>query len=1180
MSNKISSPFFENNLPVIVYRRKNDEHYTIEYMSEECFSLTGYCFSDLSGFGTLSFDGLINPDDRSAMYHTISQIIMRNRSYQLEYRIKTASGQEKWLLDQGIGIYGSQNELCHIEGIIIDITEKKEAEAIIRKSRERYRSIVDDVAVFICRFLSDGTLTFVNDAYCDFFKLRRDDLVGSNILDLVLDNEKERIWSAIRSINKDNPVIHDELKIIAASGEKRYLKWIVRILSGGSTQNTEYQSVGVDITEKKESEFKLEYRLKIEKLISKISRAFVVSDESCIDDEVLNALKQFSEFAWVDRSFIFLIDDDKKTVSNAYEWCSETIQSKKNDLQNIPIENFFWLMKKLETFEIVQTPRVSDLTPEEKSNIHFLTMNGVQSICVVPMVSGHNLIGFMGFNSIHKEKICFEEDKNLLKMIGNITASAIDSAKAKRLIMENEIKYRNLFETALVALYRSRIDDGKMLAANHATAHIFGFDSLDEFMNGFSATQCYLHPENRLELLQLLSEQKRVDGFEFIALKKDGIPIYLSLSAALYPDEGFIEGAIIDISQRKVAEEKLRESEKKLKEAQRIAHLGNWIYDVKSNKVEWSNEVYQIFGYNSQQIDPSFDLFLQAVHPDDRELVSKTVHDCLVNNSSFLIEHRIVTPSGDIRFVQKRGEIIFNEKSEPMRVIGIVQDITEQKERERALKLKDSALASSINAIAFCDLGGKLTYVNKSFLKLWLYDDFKDVYGKHIQKFIRKENADEQLFEVLKTRHGYLDELTAILNDGSTRDVQISSTCVTDEFNKVVCIMMSYIDITKLKKTQKELRKYSQQLEMMVEERTTELNRALIDTEMARDQIDGILKSIREGLIVTDLHNRIILMNRASEDLLDVRFSEVIDRPIDCAIADPKVCDGLKGILMEKKDGLFDFEIAISGEPMLHYMQAIISVIRDKNGQKAGAVTIFRDITHEQRIDKMKTDFISTAAHELRTPLTSIQGFSEILLTRDSIPREDQKKYLGYINNQSMKLGNIISDLLDISRIESDHGFEFNPEITDINDIIIQVASYYQDISNKHTFKIDIHEDVVQALIDPEKIEQVFKNILSNAVKYSPDGGLIRIIGKVSDTFYRVSIQDQGIGMTPSQVGRIFEKFFRAETMRSQVEGTGLGMSIVRYIVEKHGGKVFVESSLGKGTSVTFTIPLSMSPHM
>lgn len=406
--------------------------------------------------------------------------------------------------------------------------------------------------------------------------------------------------------------------------------------------------------------------------------------------------------------------------------------------------------------------------------------------------------------------------------------------------------------------------------------------------------------------------------------------------------------------------------------------------------------------------------------------------------------------------------------------------------------------------------------------------------------------------------------------NGAAIPVELSAfTIVSPETGEVLALAMVCRDIS-------ELKKYQDNLGRMVEERTEELRHALHDAELSRDRIDGILRSVADGLIVTDRHNKIILMNRSAEDLLDVRSSELISKPIECAIHDKTFQEKIEETISKKGNGhQFDFTLSGTDSEYPRYIRGHTSAIFDREGDRTGTVTIIYDVTHEVEIDRMKTEFISTAAHELRTPLTSIRGFSEILLTKKIAP-EENRTFLTYINEQSIKLGNIINELLDISRIESGRGVTLNKAPFHMGEEINKVVHYFEGITRIHTFDIELSAEPVELYADSDKMEQVLKNILGNAVKYSPKGGHIKIKDKVVNGYYQVTVKDEGIGMTTEQVNRIFDKFYRADISDSAIEGTGLGMTIVRYIIDAHGGEVQIKSRYGKGTAVSFTLPLSV----
>jgi PAS domain S-box-containing protein len=377
------------------------------------------------------------------------------------------------------------------------------------------------------------------------------------------------------------------------------------------------------------------------------------------------------------------------------------------------------------------------------------------------------------------------------------------------------------------------------------------------------------------------------------------------------------------------------------------------------------------------------------------------------------------------------------------------------------------------------------------------------------------------------------------------------------------------------KRTEDELKSYSQNLERMVEERTKDLDSALKDAESERAHLGSILKSVADGLIVTDMSNNLILMNPVAEAQLRADFSAVSNRSISFAINDSTLRDRLDVALNRREVGYqFDFTLPTSTKENPIILQARTAPVRDPKGRRIGTVTIFHDVTKERELDRMKTGFLSTAAHELRSPLTSIRGFSEILLTRENIPAKEQRRFMEHISKQAVNLTNIINDLLDISRIESGKGFSLSKTAFDLCDLIRQKTALYESSATTHRFSLILSDGPVEVVADRDKMDQALENIFSNAVKYSPEGGDIRVSANNQQKSVLVVVEDHGIGMTPEQVRRMFDKFWRADSSNTAIEGTGLGMSIVKYIVEAHGGNVWVESKPGEGTKVCFNIPL------
>ncbi len=225
----------------------------------------------------------------------------------------------------------------------------------------------------------------------------------------------------------------------------------------------------------------------------------------------------------------------------------------------------------------------------------------------------------------------------------------------------------------------------------------------------------------------------------------------------------------------------------------------------------------------------------------------------------------------------------------------------------------------------------------------------------------------------------------------------------------------------------------------------------------------------------------------------------------------------------------------------------------------------------------MKSEFLSTAAHELRTPLTSILGFSEILVER-KLDEEKRTGFLETINKEAGDLADIVNDLLDVSSIEAGTGFEIKKAPIDFKEALLKSINLIRGQTDEHTFKVNIPHDLPKIEVDKNRMYQVMENLLNNAVKFSPEGGEVTVSIEGGRDELKISVTDEGIGIPEEDLPHVFERFYRAgNATTAAIRGTGLGLGIVKYIVESHGGRILVQSKLGKGSTFSFTLPLGSS---
>lgn len=341
-----------------------------------------------------------------------------------------------------------------------------------------------------------------------------------------------------------------------------------------------------------------------------------------------------------------------------------------------------------------------------------------------------------------------------------------------------------------------------------------------------------------------------------------------------------------------------------------------------------------------------------------------------------------------------------------------------------------------------------------------------------------------------------------------------------------------------------------------------------------RSHVDSILKSVNDILIVTDSQDRIYLLSQEAQKLFGVRLAQVRKHPLSDLIHDQEICGKIIMALGQRRSGVqVEFDWPGTGKTPRRTMQGRTSVIQSRTGAPLGMILAVHEVTAERQAERVKSELLSTAAHELNTPLTSIIGFSELMLQNPGQTIAEHKESLTYINRKAWALSRLVSDLLDVSRIEAGKAIPVSREVQDVLAVIRQVLQDLENLSSRHHFVLTLPEGPILVPLDRARLEQVLENILSNSIKYSPGGGDINIAGTTAPEGFHLSVSDQGIGMTSEEVARVFDKFYRADSSNTAINGTGLGMTIVREIIDGHGGRVWVESNPGRGTSVHLVLP-------
>jgi two-component system phosphate regulon sensor histidine kinase PhoR len=341
----------------------------------------------------------------------------------------------------------------------------------------------------------------------------------------------------------------------------------------------------------------------------------------------------------------------------------------------------------------------------------------------------------------------------------------------------------------------------------------------------------------------------------------------------------------------------------------------------------------------------------------------------------------------------------------------------------------------------------------------------------------------------------------------------------------------------------------------------------------------NILDSITNAIVTLDLDGRITRLNRNAMAMLELT-PEAVGKPYADAFL-PEVTRAVKELLGEIERMGFAMERPVTARlaSSLELNIAVsLSILRDETFSPRGTIVVLRDMTASRELDRlrkldtMKSEFVANVSHELKTPLTSIKAYTEALL--DMSGEGQVKQFLKVIDEESDRLLFLINDLLNVSRIQSGK-MKLNVERVPPGSIVEEIVGISKVQSDKHELVVEIAPELPLMWLDKEKLKEVMVNLISNGIKYSPKGGKVWVRMRLEGANLRVEVKDQGIGVSKENLPKLFEAFYRVDSSHTaEIPGTGLGLVIVKAIVEHHGGRVWIESELGQGTSVNFLLPV------
>lgn len=551
--------------------------------------------------------------------------------------------------------------------------------------------------------------------------------------------------------------------------------------------------------------------------------------------------------------------------------------------------------------------------------------------------------------------------------------------------------------------------------------------------------------------LQVLVTQETVQIEENIPNREGVNRTYIVTKSPFYDANGHLSGIVTtakDISERKQMEARLIESERRLILSQRFANIGTWDWNLETDAFYWSDRIPLLLGYSTDHETPSFQRFINAVHPKDKRLVENAIQGCIYQNTEYNVKHRVIWEDESIHWLHQRGDVIRDESGKALRMLGLVQDITQFTEAQQMIAAKEARYRAIVDdqteLLCRFDLEGRLTFVNKAYAA-YFNRPIQSLIGQYFYTFLPPKDSAliKQVIQELTYENPVItNEHHVISGTGELRWMQWTKRAIFDEDHHIIEYQSFGIDTT--------------------------------DRKLAEENI------------------------QAAKEAAD-------------------------------------------------------------------------------KANQAKSEFLSSMSHELRTPLNAILGFAQLLNQSRKDPlSEKQKKHIQHIIKAGKHLLDLINEILDLAKIEAGR-VSLSIEKVDISHIVTECLTLVDALTSQNAIQLInlVPNTPVFILADYMRLKQVLLNLLSNAIKYNKTQGSVTICTYIKPTQLECSIQDTGKGIPYDMQDKLFEPFWRLDPDQTEIEGTGIGLTITKKLVEHMNGQIWFESVPDQGSTFWIALPLA-----
>lgn len=796
-----------------------------------------------------------------------------------------------------------------------------------------------------------------------------------------------------------------------------------------------------------------------------------------------------------------------------------------------------------------------------------------------------------------------------VRLVGS-TIDISDRKQAEFALQASEKCYRDLAEAMPQIVWAADIN-GAINYFNHRWYDYSGVSEADSM--GLAALEA-IHPDDRDRTLQNWSHAIATgDPFEveYRLRRWDGVyRWFMSRGLSIHNANGEVTswvGTVTDIDDRKRIEEELRQKQERLDLAQSVAKMGSFEWNLQTNVSNWSPEMEALHGLRPGEFSGTYEAWAEFVHPEDLPKATEAVRAAFATGEALDTEWRIIWRDGSIHWMHARARVFYDSYGHPLRMVGVNFDITDVKqaelERQRSETILNAFLTSSPIGLALFDTDLRYLYANEALAKL---NDLslQDHLGRTLEEVLPQIAPEfaPMLRQILETREPVLNfEFSGETLSGQYRNCLSSHFPVCLPTGELLGIGNTVMDITELKQAEMALQRTETRLHRLVESNVIGIVEANLDhITAANDAFLHLVGYSRKELITGQVR---------WQDFTPPEYLPLDQQALEELLIYGRCTPFEKEYI--HKDG-HRVPVLIGAAQVEEEPLTMICFILDQTEQKRIEADRAELLEREQAArhqaesaSRMKDEFLAIVSHELRSPLNGILGWSRLLRTRQLSP-EKTEQALASIERNAQAQTQLIEDLLDISRIIRGT-IRLNMCPTNLISVIHAALDTIRPAATAKSIHLETHLDPNVGLIsgDPDRLQQIVWNLLSNAVKFTPEGGRVlveleEVEGRRVDEWMsgrvdvdenspthpptnpsthlpthssaRITVTDTGKGISPDFLPYVFERFRQADSTTTRHQGgLGLGLAIVRNLVELHGGNIHVASA-GEGQGATFSV--------